>query len=932
MPIKFIGRRDGLPSAQVLGLTLGPDGCIWAATVAGLVYHDGARTLVYTREHGLSSHGIRCVATRPDGRIWVGSDVGIDVFFNGGTEPLAQKWQYGFVESLLCVAEKTWLGTAKGLVLHDGDQFSLLTDVPFAGRTINAISQLDDGTIWVAPAGGGLFFYRDDRWHTFDAEMMREVGEIGCLAPGPRNSIFAGGSGGFGGFTGVGSSGETLFWKEAKNTSHRVRGLHYSAGELWLATSNQLELYVFHKRKWQLSSVVLKKVLVDNFLQDGLGNIWLATASHGIGKISILRKAIQRIELPDTQSVYAIALGLKGRLIVGGGEASYWIAPDDKDSIRPISALRHKQVWDVLQIPSGTMFAATDGGLLVIEENREPYIVGADQAELSRPNRCLLFRDNKLLVGTTGGAVTVSEDLSVAPLITENNESLGYVYTMVFDHNDRLWVGTLGKGLWYEENGELRSLATGGLIDTGNTYAIDVREDNTIAVVQDESIFIISPDMSIRLLTRSDEAIAAWTIRWANDGSLWIGSTNGLAQLNSEDGREQRRVTAFLDLSDWEFMASRSLYFEDGDVMYCGLNSGLVKVDKKALEDFKQAPKVKIFEINWVKTEPKIVDDVYVVESGRWSLDVRVFSAWFIDEDEVFYQFRLLGFDETWGEPTRRPRVTFNSLPPGYYQLEVRAQNRLTGVGPIRSVMAIEVLPPNWANSWLMSGLKYFQALRRINNAMFRNRQLNERTRQLEREIEERTADLEQAKMQLESSNAVLTNQSITDALTGVGNRRHFDDVLATAIGSATINQTPLSLILLDIDYFKPYNDTYGHTKGDDCLIAVSQALASGMFRSTDLLARYGGEEFAVILGGVEKKDAMMMAERLRSLVEAAAIPHSSSSIADVVTISVGVTTILYGSMGGNNRITAQLLIDSADDALYAAKEGGRNRCEFKEF
>lgn len=931
-PIKFLGRRDGLPSGQTLDLTLDAGGCIWAATAAGLVYYDGARTRVYASDHGLRSHGIRCVDAMPDGRLWVGSDAGIDIFNKNKAEPLEQPWSFGFVDCVQYVDGITWLGTASGLVLHDGDEFKLLTDVPFAGSTINALLQVDDGTLWVAPAGGGLYFFRDDKWHTFSETDMLNVGEIHCLALGPNQTVFAGGSGGFGGFAAESARGEVLFWRIAKDASSRVRSIHYSEGELWVATASQLELYARRKRRWQLSSVILKQVLIDNFLQDSLGNIWLATESHGIGKISMLRKAIRRIELPSNQGVFSIFRGQKGRLIAGGGQTSFWIAPDDNDSVRPIPGLQKKQVWDLLQGESGTMYAATDNGLWGVKENEEPFLIGADHAVLSRPNRCLLLRGDDLYVGTTGGGAIVSADLSVRPIPTTDDEALGYVYTMILDAKNRLWIGTLGKGLWVEEDGRLRSVVDDGLKATGNTYAIDARDDGTIAVVQDDRIHIISPDMTVRFLARSRHAIAGWAIRWANDGSLWTGSTSGLTQLNSEDGRIQRRVTAFLELSDWEFTTSRSLFFEDSNSMYCGLNSGLVKVDKKALESFEQAPEAKVFSIKWSNTQPKIVDKVYVVETGPWSLDVKVFCAWFFDEDDVFYRFRLLGFDQTWGESTDRARVTYNSLPPGYYQLEVQAHNRLTGPGPIRQILTIEVLPPNWANNWLMAPVKYFRALQRINSALFRNRQLHERTRDLEREIKERTADLEQAKSRLESSNAELTSQTITDALTGVGNRRHFDNALATAIASASVNQTPLSLVLLDIDYFKPYNDTYGHTKGDDCLIMVARTLGSALYRSTDLLARYGGEEFAVILSGVVGPDALMLAERLRIAVQNIAIPHESSSIASVVTVSIGVTTILNESMGGDARISAQLLIDSADDALYEAKEGGRNRCSFKDF
>ncbi len=934
LPIKFLGRRDGLPCGQVLDLTLDTRDCLWAATPAGLVYYDGARTRVYAEGDGLCSHGIRCVEAVEDGRVWVGSDAGIDIFLNGKVKPQTQPWIFGFVECIQHVSGKTWIGTAKGLVLHEDDAFTLLTDVPFAGRTINALVQVEDGALWVAPAGGGLYFYSAGRWQGLAEVDTANVGEIFCLAAGPAQTVFVGGSEGFGQLAAGDAAAEVRFWRAAKSLSFRVRAVHYADGELWIATADQLQLYIRRKRRWQLSSVILKQVLINNFLQDRLGNICMATETHGIAKISVLRKAIQRIETPGNQSVFSIGQGLKGRLVAGGGSASYWIAPDDNNSVRPIPGLQKKQIWDLLQTQAGTIYAAANSGLWCLEANEEPVLIGADNAVLSRPNRCLVIRDDALYVGTTGGCVVISSGLSMGNIKTQDNEPLGYVYTMILDPDQRLWVGTLGKGLWVEEGDCLCPVIGEGLTNTGNTYAIDARDDGTIVVVQNDSIYTIAPDRTIKLLARSEDAIAAWAIRWADDGTLWAGSTSGLTQYSANDGRIQRRVAGFLDLSDWEFLSSRGLFFESKDSLYCGLNSGLVHVDMHALEFIEQEPEAKIFEIKWQNTDAKIVDDVYVVESGRWSLEIRVFCGWFFDKEDVFYRFRLLGFDETWGDRTTRTSVTFNSLPPGYYQLEVQAQSTLTGhgLGPITQIMVIEVVPARRASNWLMAPLKSFRTVRLINRALFRNKRLHERTRELEREIQNRTADLERAKMKLETSNAELTSQAITDPLTGVGNRRHFDEALSTALASSAVNQSLLSLIILDIDHFKMYNDTYGHTMGDDCLIKVAQALKAALYRSTDLLARYGGEEFAIILSGVLTEDAIKLAERLRIAVERLAIPHKSSAVSSVVTISLGITTILNASLGGNPKIAAKLLIDSADEALYEAKEGGRNRYVFNEY
>ncbi len=162
---------------------------------------------------------------------------------------------------------------------------------------------------------------------------------------------------------------------------------------------------------------------------------------------------------------------------------------------------------------------------------------------------------------------------------------------------------------------------------------------------------------------------------------------------------------------------------------------------------------------------------------------------------------------------------------------------------------------------------------------------------------------------------------STTDGLTGIPNRRRLDQFMDMEWSRAIRSETPLSIILMDIDHFKNYNDAYGHGAGDECLIKVAHAMSTVIVRSTDLLARYGGEEFACILPSTELERAVEIAERLCAAVSGMKIPHDQSSAADHVTISVGVMTA--------NPVPGDDLADAfeiADNNLYQAKEQGRNR------
>jgi diguanylate cyclase (GGDEF)-like protein len=159
------------------------------------------------------------------------------------------------------------------------------------------------------------------------------------------------------------------------------------------------------------------------------------------------------------------------------------------------------------------------------------------------------------------------------------------------------------------------------------------------------------------------------------------------------------------------------------------------------------------------------------------------------------------------------------------------------------------------------------------------------------------------------------------DGLTGISNRRHFDTRYKDACKYAQRNKRSLCLLLLDIDFFKQFNDFYGHAKGDVVLKQVAQELKLGAARPLDLVARYGGEEFVILLTDATETEGALVAEKVRERIEALAIPHEKSAIHGVVTISVGVTT----SWPDGIAFDAEAFLDTADRCLYQAKDAGRN-------
>ncbi len=174
---------------------------------------------------------------------------------------------------------------------------------------------------------------------------------------------------------------------------------------------------------------------------------------------------------------------------------------------------------------------------------------------------------------------------------------------------------------------------------------------------------------------------------------------------------------------------------------------------------------------------------------------------------------------------------------------------------------------------------------------------------------------------ELEATNQTLAELANKDALTGLHNRRRFDEMLQLRLKEHTRSGVAITLILIDVDYFKKFNDIYGHVVGDDCLRGIAHALQGELRRPSDMAFRYGGEEFGAILSFTNYEGALTVAENIRSHVESLAITHEGSDINEYVTVSIGVLT-----MSGNHELSPLEVVSTCDELLYKAKNGGRNR------
>ncbi|MEA5536550.1 diguanylate cyclase domain-containing protein [Crocosphaera sp. XPORK-15E] len=213
---------------------------------------------------------------------------------------------------------------------------------------------------------------------------------------------------------------------------------------------------------------------------------------------------------------------------------------------------------------------------------------------------------------------------------------------------------------------------------------------------------------------------------------------------------------------------------------------------------------------------------------------------------------------------------------------------------------------------YITKPFKLVEVLARVQNQL--------KIRQLQQELQSRNFYLERLVQELREANDRLEKLSRLDPLTQIGNRLHFNDCMEREWQRAIREEQPLGLILCDVDYFKKYNDTYGHLEGDRCLYQVAQGLKTAVLRATDLVCRYGGEEFAIILPHTDIKGGKPICRRIVEQIQQLQIPHLRSSVSPSVSVSVGFASIIPQS-----NLRSDILINLSDKALYQAKHQGKN-------
>ena len=567
------------------------------------------------------------------------------------------------------------------------------------------------------------------------------------------------------------------------------------------------------------------------------------------------------------------------------------------------ASLSNNFIWSIFEDAGGNLWIGTrDGGLNKFDRKTETFSRYQNQADnpksLSNNSVLSIFEDagGNLWIGTDGGGLNKfdkkTETFSHHKHQADNPKSLSnnFVYSIFEDAGGNLWIGTRDGGL--------------NKFDRKTETFTSYREKDGL------------PNDMVYGILEDDR------------GHLWLSTNKGISKFNPKTNKFTNYDKKD-GLQDNEF--NLGAYYKDraGRIYFGGIN-GFNEFYPESVQDNTYIPPVVITDFLLFNKSVKVGNTKsekfqlkqHINFTEEITLDYRdyifafEFSALnYRQSKKNQFAYKLEGFDKEWIETDyKHRRATYTNLSNGEYIFRVKASNDDGYWNEEGTSIKVIILPPFWKTWWF----KTFIVLMIFGIAFswykMRIRTIETQKKKLEIQVVERTSQLDKANQKLEQL-------ATHDDLTGIANNRRFTKFFNFEWRRCIRYSKPISIVMIDVDDFKAYNDTYGHQAGDKCLREIAQTLKKTVSRPGDLVARYGGEEFVIILSETKSNGAAYVAEKLRAGVDFLGLVHEKSRAADHVTISLGCVTIIPTKENDSS-----MLIKAADEALYQSKENGRNR------
>ena len=901
-----LARYDGyqfrtFPDApnSVQALIAAPDDKLWIGTPSkGLAMLD-ERTERFRAWHadpnghtGPRSATVIALARNADGKLWIGGDSGLDLFdpATNTFQPfdLATDERQPRVEAILIDHEQTvWIATVHGLFLRDRGEKNFRRYTDFEKRSFFSLHEDASHRVWLGSAGD-VFVLGLDRKISHTYALSGEQWGIVEVTPG-------------------------IFWVAA-----------YDGGITIIESATQ------HIRRIAIDRASAGGFTpgdVWQFFRDRSGLIWIANGPGGLLAYNPLNRGIFELSSIDKGlgagdiGARTVASAPNGDLWLGGADRVLRVDPRTGAS-KAFTVPDRRSVQTLSVGPDETLWIGTIQGLCRLDTMQEgidcPSGIYQDVGRVF----AVLENGGKLWVGTGTGVVALDRRTGVTTRFRHGNgaESLSndFVTVLYGDRAGRIWVGT--------SNGV-------NLIDPATSGVTQFAAGSVSSVVQDRrgrmwiaaiggplNVLTERPNggADLRRLGRAEglpENVSA--LAEGPDGSMWASVTGSLAHIDPNSFGVHILGMAE-GVQETEFWTRGVTTASDGTIFFAGTHAVTV-IAPDALVEWNYAPPVAITALNaGGKTIAGWRPGGRPVELRAGARDITVeFAALdYSGPDALRYSYMLEGYNHSWTVADGAHRIaTYTNLSPGNYTLRVRATNRAGKWSSSNIALELHALPAWYETWWFRALLAFALVILILLVVRMRTALLRQRAAQLEATVAERTSELAVA-------NAALENMTITDALTGLRNRRFLMQRIDEEIALVLRQKSDLIFFLIDIDHFKAVNDNLGHAAGDRVLQQMRERLEK-VFRSSDYILRWGGEEFLVMTRGSSRADAPEIAERLRRCI--AEDPFNIDGVEPLAkTASIGFAAFPFIAESPR-AISWTQVVDLADQALYVAKNGGRN-------